>query len=23
MGVEFGYRGQQLGLPETGPGSIA
>ncbi|MGW7577610.1 RDD family protein [Streptomyces sp. NPDC054765] len=23
LGVEFGYRGQQLGLPETGPGSIA
>ncbi|QEV52101.1 RDD family protein [Streptomyces platensis] len=23
MGVEFGYRGQQLGLPEEGPGSIA
>jgi RDD family len=23
MGVEFGYRGQRLGLPETGPGSIA
>ncbi|MEU6661424.1 RDD family protein [Streptomyces sp. NPDC046821] len=22
-GVEFGYRGEQLGLPETGPGSIA
>ncbi|MGY6025254.1 RDD family protein [Streptomyces spinosirectus] len=22
-GVEFGYRGQQLGLPEEGPGSIA
>ncbi|MFD7546761.1 RDD family protein [Streptomyces sp. NPDC059578] len=22
-GVDFGYRGQQLGLPETGPGSIA
>ncbi|MFI0943951.1 RDD family protein [Streptomyces sp. NPDC021020] len=23
MGVEFGYRGQRLGLPENGPGSIA
>ncbi|MEW2520382.1 RDD family protein [Actinacidiphila alni] len=23
MGVEFGYRGQRLGLPEQGPGSIA
>ncbi|WP_032917099.1 RDD family protein [Streptomyces rimosus] len=23
MGVEFGYRGQGLGLPEEGPGSIA
>ncbi|MER6845454.1 RDD family protein [Streptomyces platensis] len=23
MGVEFGYRGQQLGLPEEGPGAIA
>ncbi|AJC58893.1 hypothetical protein GZL_06323 [Streptomyces sp. 769] len=23
MGVEFGYRGQRLGLPEEGPGSIA
>lgn len=23
MGVEFGYRGQQLGLPKDGPGSIA
>jgi uncharacterized RDD family membrane protein YckC len=22
-GVDFGYRGQQLGLPEQGPGSIA
>ncbi|WP_345643338.1 RDD family protein [Streptomyces siamensis] len=22
-GVDFGYRGQQLGLPEHGPGSIA
>lgn len=22
-GVDFGYRGQQLGLPEDGPGSIA
>ncbi len=22
-GVDFGYRGQQLGLPERGPGSIA
>ncbi|MFF1690895.1 MULTISPECIES: RDD family protein [unclassified Streptomyces] len=22
-GVEFGYRGEQLGLPEQGPGSIA
>jgi len=22
-GVEFGYRGEQLGLPEEGPGSIA
>ncbi|NUQ99850.1 MAG: RDD family protein [Streptomyces sp.] len=22
-GIEFGYRGQQLGLPEEGPGSIA
>ncbi|MFF4897271.1 RDD family protein [Streptomyces sp. NPDC001068] len=22
-GVEFGYRGEQLGLPEDGPGSIA
>ncbi|GHH74514.1 RDD family protein [Streptomyces sulfonofaciens] len=23
MGVEFGYRGRRLGLPEHGPGSIA
>lgn len=23
MGVEFGYRGERLGLPEEGPGSIA
>jgi uncharacterized RDD family membrane protein YckC len=23
MGVEFGYRGERLGLPEKGPGSIA
>ncbi len=23
MGVDVGYRGQGLGLPETGPGSIA
>lgn len=23
MGVDFGYRGQQLGLPKEGPGSIA
>ncbi|QHC26789.1 RDD family protein [Streptomyces sp. GS7] len=23
MGVDFGYRGQRLGLPEEGPGSIA
>lgn len=23
MGVEFGHRGQRLGLPETGPGAIA
>ncbi|MFE5737562.1 RDD family protein [Streptomyces celluloflavus] len=23
MGVEFGYRGQRLGLPEEGPGSVA
>ncbi|WP_438488374.1 RDD family protein [Streptomyces sp. S186] len=23
MGVDFGYRGQQLGLPAEGPGSIA
>lgn len=22
-GVDFGYRGEQLGLPEQGPGSIA
>ncbi|MEU1165551.1 RDD family protein, partial [Streptomyces sp. NPDC005921] len=22
-GAEFGYRGEQLGLPEEGPGSIA
>ncbi|PWI18816.1 RDD family protein [Streptomyces sp. Act143] len=22
-GVDFGYRGQQLGLPEEGPGSVA
>ncbi|CAM5470760.1 RDD family protein [Streptomyces purpurascens] len=22
-GVDFGYRGEQLGLPEEGPGSIA
>jgi uncharacterized RDD family membrane protein YckC len=22
-GVDFGFRGEQLGLPETGPGSIA
>ncbi|KUJ54551.1 hypothetical protein ACZ90_66235 [Streptomyces albus subsp. albus] len=23
MGIDFGYRGQRLGLPEDGPGSIA
>lgn len=23
MGVEFGYRGERLGLPERGPGSVA
>ncbi|MFD4143971.1 MULTISPECIES: RDD family protein [unclassified Streptomyces] len=23
MGVDFGYRGRQLGLPESGPGSVA
>ncbi|WP_344961770.1 RDD family protein [Streptomyces thioluteus] len=23
MGVDFGYRGQSLGLPENGPGSVA
>lgn len=23
MGIDFGYRGRRLGLPETGPGSIA
>ena len=23
MGVDFGYRGERLGLPQTGPGSIA
>ncbi|MER7048272.1 MULTISPECIES: RDD family protein [Streptomyces] len=23
MGVDFGYRGERLGLPEAGPGSIA
>ncbi|UYQ61732.1 RDD family protein [Streptomyces peucetius] len=23
MGVDFGYRGQRLGLPERGPGSVA
>ncbi|MFD8071248.1 RDD family protein [Streptomyces sp. NPDC059718] len=23
MGVDFGYRGQRLGLPEEGPGSLA
>lgn len=23
MGAEFGYRGQQMGLPEEGPGAIA
>jgi uncharacterized RDD family membrane protein YckC len=23
MGVDFGYRGERLGLPEQGPGSIA
>lgn len=23
MGVEFGYRGERLGLPQDGPGSIA
>jgi uncharacterized RDD family membrane protein YckC len=23
MGVDFGYRGQRLGLPQDGPGSIA
>ncbi|WBB59800.1 RDD family protein [Streptomyces sp. WMMC500] len=23
MGADFGYRGQRLGLPETGPGSVA
>ncbi|MDI3387232.1 RDD family protein [Streptomyces sp. B-S-A8] len=23
MGADFGYRGQQLGLPEEGPGAIA
>jgi uncharacterized RDD family membrane protein YckC len=23
MGMEFGYRGERLGLPEEGPGSVA
>ncbi|MFI0741351.1 RDD family protein [Streptomyces sp. NPDC021100] len=23
MGIDFGYRGEQLGLPEHGPGSVA
>ncbi|MDX3849492.1 RDD family protein [Streptomyces sp. AK02-01A] len=23
MGVDFGYRGERLGLPENGPGSVA
>lgn len=23
MGVDFGYRGERLGLPEEGPGSVA
>jgi uncharacterized RDD family membrane protein YckC len=23
MGVDFGYRGQRLGLPQEGPGSVA
>ncbi|GAA0394357.1 RDD family protein [Streptomyces luteireticuli] len=23
MGVDFGYRGERLGLPEAGPGSVA
>ncbi|MFJ6795656.1 RDD family protein [Streptomyces sp. NPDC091268] len=23
MGVDFGYRGEQLGLPQEGPGSVA
>ncbi|UCM87456.1 RDD family protein [Streptomyces marincola] len=23
MGIDFGYRGQRLGLPEEGPGSVA
>lgn len=23
MGVDFGYRGQRLGLPQSGPGSVA
>ncbi|MBT2406955.1 MULTISPECIES: RDD family protein [unclassified Streptomyces] len=23
MGIDFGYRGQRLGLPEQGPGSVA
>ncbi|WP_171171811.1 RDD family protein [Streptomyces sp. I05A-00742] len=23
MGIDFGYRGEQLGLPEDGPGSVA
>ncbi|MFC0597206.1 RDD family protein [Streptomyces palmae] len=23
MGIDFGYRGERLGLPENGPGSIA
>ncbi|MDT9686687.1 RDD family protein [Streptomyces sp. TRM76323] len=23
MGADFGYRGERLGLPETGPGSVA
>ncbi|NEA42797.1 RDD family protein [Streptomyces sp. SID11385] len=23
MGVDFGYRGERLGLPESGPGSLA
>lgn len=23
MGIDFGYRGERLGLPESGPGSIA